>query len=259
MCRTATLRRLWVFVGIVAILTGCETGGEGTSGGPDGGCLCDLAGDVPEPMDEQSVPEDGDRTTPDGEQCSPEEICFADFPCTDDSGCEDEKTLVLYRTVSCEEVCGTPCCEGAQCWVDRRETCEGDLVCHETNVGSEDAPEIWAECISPDDIPPCGDAEVRESYGACTAATTQTDCEFNGGTWVPIGGDLEPSCQCPTGQGGCPCTRPSDCLSTCIGEFADNEMWDCEGVTGHCSPVSATLGCHCWFDEDGTSTGLCAD
>ena len=37
-------------------------------------------------------------------------------------------------------------------------------------------------------------------------------------------------------------------------------MWNCEGLTqGHCSPVSVTVGCWCWFWEDGHIEGICAD
>jgi hypothetical protein len=103
----------------------------------------------------------------------------------------------------------------------------------------------------------CGDPEVRAAYGDCTAAPDEGSCAAAGGTWGPIGISTDPECQCPTGQEECPCTRRSTCESACIAEIAGSS---CDGVTvGHCSPVSVTVGCWCFFNQDGEVEETCAD
>ena len=106
----------------------------------------------------------------------------------------------------------------------------------------------------------CGDREALARWPACLAAEDQESCEAAGGTWAIIG--LAPfySCQCPTGQSGCVCDSSADCLAACTAPFAGGEMWNCEGVVeGTCSPGQITVGCHCFFFEDGTVEGLCVD
>ena len=106
---------------------------------------------------------------------------------------------------------------------------------------------------------PCGDPELRQAYPDCIQAQDEESCVAAGGAWGPVGLYPEPVCQCPTGQGDCRCTRQTDCLSACIAEFTGG-MFECEGVVeGRCSPVSLTLGCFCWIDENGEAMGICAD
>lgn len=105
----------------------------------------------------------------------------------------------------------------------------------------------------------CGDPEVAARLAECRAADDQAGCEGAGGSWGPVGLYPEPICQCPTGQGACPCTRQTDCLSVCLAEPTSG-VFGCDGVVeGHCSPVSMTLGCWCFFDEDGAVEGICID
>lgn len=104
----------------------------------------------------------------------------------------------------------------------------------------------------------CGDQDVIGRYAACTAARDEATCRAHGGAWEIVGLSPEPSCQCRTGQGDCPCNGPDDCLSSCIAPMGP-DMWDCAGAVGHCSPVSLTVGCHCFFWQDGQPQGLCAD
>ncbi|MBI4702488.1 MAG: hypothetical protein HY744_15320 [Deltaproteobacteria bacterium] len=106
----------------------------------------------------------------------------------------------------------------------------------------------------------CGDPVALAHYPACASAGDQSSCEAAGGSWTIVGLDHEPRCLCPTGQGGCPCNRLSQCLSACVADPVDG-VFDCEGVVaGHCSPVSITVGCLCWFiDETGVPQGMCTD
>ncbi len=119
--------------------------------------------------------------------------------------------------------------------------------------------EIQVEVVQ-DVEPPCGDPEVAKNYSQCVGSDDEESCKAAGGTWTIVGLAPEPECQCPTGQGGCGCKGPGDCMSTCVADFVGGEMFNCEGVTsGHCSPVSITVGCWCYFMGDGSVMGLCAD
>jgi len=106
-------------------------------------------------------------------------------------------------------------------------------------------------------LPACGDKAVMARFAECQKATTQPACEAAGGTWTAIGLYPEKLCVCPTGQGGCPCDRASQCLGSCRAEMV--KMWDCAGVKGSCAPASPHVGCYCWFDDDGDVDGICAD
>lgn len=120
-------------------------------------------------------------------------------------------------------------------------------------------PDVPVE-VAADVKQPCGDLAVAENYSKCNLADDEESCEAAGGTWTIVGLAPEPECLCPTGQGGCPCKSPADCLSSCVADFVGGQMFDCEGVTaGHCSPVSITVGCWCYFMQDGSVMGLCAD
>jgi hypothetical protein len=104
----------------------------------------------------------------------------------------------------------------------------------------------------------CGDPDVMARYGDCLGADSKMSCEFLGGTWTTVGLAPYEECQCPTGQGGCPCASSTDCLTSCVGEL-DLSTWECENVKPTCSPVSITVGCWCYIDEEGTAQGICVD
>jgi hypothetical protein len=105
----------------------------------------------------------------------------------------------------------------------------------------------------------CGDPEVLARYPACRAADDEASCLAAGGTWTRIGLSPVEACQCPTGQGGCPCDRRTDCLTACIAPTTGG-VFACDGVTvGSCSPVGITVGCWCFFDAEGNVEGICVD
>ncbi len=104
----------------------------------------------------------------------------------------------------------------------------------------------------------CGDREVMERFPSCIAAQTETICLAMGGVWTRVGLSLEPECLCPTGQEGCPCSRATDCLGACVGPL-EGLPDDCSAAQGSCTSQHPTVGCWCWFDENGNAQALCAD
>jgi len=112
------------------------------------------------------------------------------------------------------------------------------------------------------DVPhPCGDAAFQALFAACKAAAgkmEQVPCEAAGGTWGRIG--LHEGCNCPTGQGDCPCARTGDCLAECV---LDPGSRGCpETVTGgqwRCSAYHDVVGCFCYLGEDGAMGSICVD
>ena len=133
------------------------------------------------------------------------------------------------------------------------DLCDGDYVCDDPLP-----PRCGEDGLCVEGRAGCGDATIGARYDECRSAGDQASCEAAGGWWDIIGLSLEPVCQCPTGQGDCPCESSLDCLSSCIAEFPTG-LFDCEGARGHCSPVSLTVGCFCWFGEDGEAMAICAD
>jgi hypothetical protein len=122
--------------------------------------------------------------------------------------------------------------------------------------------EVAAEDLAADtgEEVPCGDPEIMAKYGECNGAEDKETCEEAGGNWAIIGLAPFEECQCPTGQGGCKCTHLDDCIGACTADFQEGEMWNCEGLThGYCSPYAITVGCWCFFWEEGQPEGICAD
>lgn len=122
------------------------------------------------------------------------------------------------------------------------------------------APVADAAVATPADAAPCGDAAVAARFPPCMQTHDQASCEQAGGTWGLIGLSHDPACQCPTGQGGCPCLAHADCLSDCIAPIGPGGIFDCAGVhAGTCSPVGDTVGCWCWLGSGGQVTPICKD
>ena len=133
----------------------------------------------------------------------------------------------------------------------------------------EGVPMSEAACTSEEEVstppfeitaePECGDPAVMALYGTCMASTDADACAALGGTWGLIGLSTEPSCQCPTGDGECPCTEDADCTATCRAPTGDGGIDDCLGVTaGTCAP-GPTVGCWCLFDTAGSASAICID
>jgi len=109
------------------------------------------------------------------------------------------------------------------------------------------------------DLSSCGDPAEKAAFPDCIAADDQSSCEGAGGEWKAIGLYPEELCVCPTGQGDCPCLRSTDCLGPCVAPMGGT-MFDCsEATEGTCTSVSPIVGCWCWFQQDGSVQGLCAD
>lgn len=115
-------------------------------------------------------------------------------------------------------------------------------------VGCALAALLLAGCSDDSDGAPCPKptASVQAAYAACIATTVQADCENAGGTWTTFN-----NCSCPTGQEGCRCSSPDDCLGGCIHEMPGqpDPPTSCSGVTqGLCRGFGPEAGCGCWFE-----------
>jgi|GEM_PF-2591520 len=98
----------------------------------------------------------------------------------------------------------------------------------------------------------CGDPQVESRWETCRSAADEAACQAEGGNWVVS----HQYCDCPTGQGGCPCTRRSQCHGACLGDW-DGE---CTQLQGQCTSTALVLGCHCFFwDESGIPQAVCVD
>ena len=107
-------------------------------------------------------------------------------------------------------------------------------------------------------VPPCGDAAVMQRFAACRLATSESVCIAAGGAWGSYPFSHSPGCLCPTGQGGCACTMPSDCVGKC---YTPGRVQACDEVLGGtCSAVEPEGGCWCVFDPyDGRAHAFCND
>jgi hypothetical protein len=108
---------------------------------------------------------------------------------------------------------------------------------------------VWAGC-GPD--VPCGDLALKARYPACRAAvdngqaSTGADCEKVGGEWNKV----VQLCFCQTGDGGCPCGGPGECLGEC--SAPETGLQSCAGVgEGTCSGDAFMWGCACRFLTSG--------
>jgi hypothetical protein len=67
-------------------------------------------------------------------------MCYADFPCRDESFCRDDRTVVACINVHCASprVCGTPCCSGGTCLpsLDPPTICAAGEWCFENAEGN---------------------------------------------------------------------------------------------------------------------------
>lgn len=105
--------------------------------------------------------------------------------------------------------------------------------------------------VAPSD--PCAPSA---SFEQCRSATNEAACTQSGGTWAQVGrGGL--TCQCPTGQGNCPCTDSDQCLARCVSLSTSGDA--CRQVSsGFCAAQSPFPGCVCTLDRLGANV-LCVD
>jgi cysteine-rich repeat protein len=102
----------------------------------------------------------------------------------------------------------------------------------------------------------CDPSRVRERFEACRQAQGEAACLAAGGSWRRGGLSPDPLCICPTGQVDCPCTRPADCIGSCIAPLSG----DCGSVSeGTCTVEEPSFGCFCTFLDDGHTVGICQD
>ena len=112
------------------------------------------------------------------------------------------------------------------------------------------------------DVPrECGDKAIMARFDACKAAAgkhEQAPCEAAGGTWGRIG--LHEGCNCPTGQGGCPCKNAGDCLVKCVSYSNGRGCPETSAAgTWRCTEYHDVVGCHCFLDDHGSMGSICID
>ena len=109
----------------------------------------------------------------------------------------------------------------------------------------------------------CDQPGLKAAFEACTATKEPESCRAAGGAWIRAGMAGIESCDCPTGQEGCACTRSGHCLAGCYARMRHTERPQdaCNGVThGLCGASSASgSGCMCEFGSTGRADGRCAD
>jgi hypothetical protein len=141
-----------------------ETGGESEAGDTRGTRGPSEAGDAKETggtSEAGTAREAGGAIETGGPEVCTGFICNVDFPCPADQppSCArgNPKSIVNYVTVGCEEICGTPCCSGAQCQ-GRSQDCPSGRACAYPSPPTS-ASGAKAECL--DEARTCGGADNK--------------------------------------------------------------------------------------------------
>lgn len=103
----------------------------------------------------------------------------------------------------------------------------------------------------------CGDAAVMERFTACNVAADAQSCVNLGGTWTqrpPAGPSM--FCLCPSGDGGCPCTKRSDCVVDCIAPLPMSSV--CTEITSWQCADAPQLNCWCSLEDSGNAVPFCS-
>jgi hypothetical protein len=124
--------------------------------------------------------------------------CFVDYPCSFGAsnvpGCVvgDPGSITVGRDVSCEEVCGTPCCSGGGCRQERTPCPTGEVCVYPT--GSSGMGKVRAECVDPSETcggslgNTCGPDEYCEYWGApCLDGSTRCISIYDGCGYINAG------------------------------------------------------------------------
>jgi len=135
------------------------------------GCYASTAGDGGETGDAEDEAEghadgdDGDvRPDTDGaEPCTPDHMCYADFPCARDSVCPGPTLRQVCNDIPCSVVCGTTCCSGGSCNTGVSEECPAGTVCLQHSDSSYGRLTV-AACLPPPDASSDGGDAVDYDY-----------------------------------------------------------------------------------------------
>jgi len=153
-----------------------------------------------------------------------------------------------FSPVGPEEPDGGPSGPDADAWTAGAEDARvGSDAAIADAAAAEDAARpdaaVPADAALAADAGRCGDPDKLARFQECSQSADEASCKAAGGAWStgPFG---EIFCDCPTGQGGCPCSSAEDCLGWC--QVDDSNGCPEEGV-GSCTARSALFGCVCVY------------
>lgn len=148
--------------------------------------------------------------------------------------------LFLFLMVSIA-VFAISCSEGNNCEFEccTHEDCKIDERC------------LDSVCIL--DPPECG-----ENLGpGCSSQLPRPECETGGGEWVCDSPTSMTCCNCPTGDGGCPCWTRRHCRGYCKSERDIYTHEECESImVGVCSEDVIQRGCGCFINDHEENGGF---
>jgi hypothetical protein len=202
----------------LAVLVSCGRGGLGARSGGAGGTTGSTGWGGERGTGDASGGGSGGAA---GTTACTHTICAADFPCwvdgRDKASCVPGRPdrYAVGKEVSCEEVCGTPCCSGGSCRIET-QSCPTATVCVYPSGSTT------AECV--------GTSRACGGFLGNTCGPTEY-CEFFGGQC----NELDPSCffksdRCGYVKSGAagvclPLAKDSACTSS------GKPVCGCDGVT----------------------------
>jgi len=136
-------------------------------------------------------------------------------------------------------------------------TPDGGKTCKNHGDCPDDQRCFDGACLT--DPPPCGEVVAPD---CAWGLKDEEECQAAGG-WIAcshIGYDTC-WCDCPTGQGGCPCWKSSHCRGECISEDEILSSDECEALKmGVCTGRTTNLGCWCRiWNMSGGFQSVCTD
>lgn len=122
------------------------------------------------------------------------------------------------------------------------------IVLAALGAGCDDAPADEIECSAAPVTAAC--RNDLSSRGACLD---------EGGCWGSWGLAAAPSCNCPTTDGGEPCTSSDECEALCVSYEASHVNSCDQPAAGTCAERRSSYGCFCTPDDQGVWIPICAD
>jgi hypothetical protein len=152
-------------------------------------------------------------------------VCAVDFPCPPDrvSSCfhGNPKVILTYATVGCAEICGTPCCSGAQCR-SKTQDCPAGTACAypsppTTASGTKAACFDEAKTCGGVDNKPCPAGQYCEHFETLCSGSS---CPSSASVCSEVAAGILGTCMPKRDSSQCDITSP---LCGCDGQTYQNE------------------------------------